>query len=152
MKTINRTSVLLLSLFLALNVIAAKSVPGSMFLIHVVISTKSYWDGPTKSCLPREKGGCCHIWIEGMEPGPGGISGEMALGKGNVIKLTVSRNTGMTDDTYKKCFAEGKFILDGPITFEPGILTRLRADANYIIPAGTYPITINGDLITITFN
>jgi hypothetical protein len=151
MKTMYRISALLVSLLLAVNVIAVKAIPGSIFPIHVVFSAKSYWDGPSKSCLPREKGGCCHLWLEGMEPGPGEISGELVMLRGKIIQLTVSRVKGMNNETYLKYFSDGKFTLEGPITFEPNVLTRLGIEGYYVVPAGTYPFTSNGDVITITF-
>jgi hypothetical protein len=152
MKTIYRTTVLLMSVFLAITVFSAKFIPASVIPIHVVISSKAYWDGPTKSCLPRVKGGCCHIWIEGMVSGQGEISGEMDLLKGNIFQLTVSKDKGMNNETYLKYFSDEKFILDGPITFDPGVLKKLGIDGNYVVSSGTYPVTTNGELLTITFN
>lgn len=86
-----------------------------------------------------------------MLTGPGEISGEVAAVKGKVIQLTVSRGKGMNQETYKNYFANGQFNLDGPITFDPDILSRLGVDGRYVVPSGTYPFTVSGDLITITF-
>ncbi|MEI7896386.1 MAG: hypothetical protein WCJ26_05085 [bacterium] len=151
MKTIYRTSVLFLFVLLGINASAANLFPARMLSVHVAVSAKAYWDGQTKSCLPREKGGCCHIWLEGMNPGPGEISGELVFVNGNTFQLTVSRGKGMTNETYLKYFSEGKFNQDGPVTFDPAVLSKLGIEASYVIPSGSYPATISGDLVTITF-
>lgn len=119
--------------------------------IHVVFSAKAYWDGPSKSCIPREKGGCCHIWLGDMQPGAGEFVADIVLMKDKVIQATVSRGKGMNKETFLKYFSDGKFNLDGPITFDPAVLGRLGLDAGYVIPPGAYPVTTNGDQMTITF-
>jgi hypothetical protein len=151
MKATYRISVLLMSMLFTVSVFSAKAVSPMLFSIHVVFSARSYWDGPTKSCIPREKGGCCHIWKDGMIPGPGEISGEMVLLKDRSIQFTVSRGKGMTNETYLKYFSGGRFALDGPITFDPSVLSGLGVDLNYEVPPGNYPYSANGDLVTITF-
>ena len=151
MKTICHTSVLLISLLLAVNGYSEKVTPPLMRSIHIVFSAKAYWDGTTKSCTPREKGGCCHIWTERMVPGPGEIVGEMVLLKDKIILMTVSRSKGMNNETWRKYFSEGKFNFDGPITFDPEVLLNLGIDRNYILPASDYPYAVNGDNLTITF-
>jgi hypothetical protein len=140
-----------MSLMCAVSAFSANTVSPMLFSIHVVFSARSYWDGPSKSCIPREKGGCCHIWKDGMIPGSGEISGEMVVLKDKVIQFTVSRGKGMNSETFLKYFSGGRFTLDGPITFEPGVLSRLGIDGNYEVPPGTYPYSSNGDLVTITF-
>ncbi len=122
-----------------------------MLQIHVVFSAKAYWDGPTKSCIPREKGGCCHIWVEGMEPGPGEMAGEMTMVRDKTCQFTVSRSKGMNTEHRMNCFSDGKFNLDGPLTFDPDLLKKLGFDENFTVPAGTYPVTFSGDILTITF-
>jgi len=151
MKTISKTAFLMISILLCNSIFSAKFSTIPLFPIHVVFSAKSYWDGETKSCIPREKGGCCHIWLEGMVPGPGEISGEMVLVRGKVIQLTVSRIKGMNKETHMRFFSEGFFTLDGPITFDPDILFKLGLRDSYVVPAGKYPYSMNGDVITITF-
>jgi len=151
MKTNYRAAFLLMGLLLAISGFSTKLTPTLMLPVHIVFSAKSYWDGATKSCLPREKGGCCHIWLEGMEPGPGEISGEMVLVKNKIIQLTVSRGKGMNRETWLKYFSDGKFNLDGPLTFDPAVLSRLGADPDCTVPQGAYPVAANGDLLTITF-
>ncbi|MCX6304227.1 MAG: hypothetical protein NT040_04605 [Bacteroidetes bacterium] len=151
MKTINRLALLFISMFFAFSIVAAKAIPPGMLGVHVVFSAKAYWDGPSKSCIPREKGGCCHIWAEGMEPGPGEIFGEMVVLNDKIIRMTVSRGRGMTNETYGKYFSDGKFHLDGPMTFDPNVLSRLGIEGKYMIPPGTYPCTANGDMLTIIF-
>lgn len=151
MKTFYRTPVLLVSLLWAVSAFSANAVSPVFFSIHVVFSSKSYWDGPSKSCIPREKGGCCHIWADGMIAGPGEISGEMVVLKDRIIQFTVSRGKGMNTETYQKYFSGGRFTLDGPITFEPAVLSKLGLDPSYSVPAGSYPVSSNGDLVTVTF-
>ena len=106
MKTNYRAAFLLMGLLLAISGFSTKLTPTLMLPVHIVFSAKSYWDGATKSCLPREKGGCCHIWLEGMEPGPGEISGEMVLVKNKIIQLTVSRGKGLNRETWLKYFSD----------------------------------------------
>jgi hypothetical protein len=151
MKTIYRTSLFLTGILLAVGVSAAKFVPPGIIPIHIVFSAKAYWDGPTKSCLPRDKGGCCHIWIEGMEPGPGEIIGELILIKGNIFQLTVSKVKGIKAETYNSNFSNGKFNLDGTMTFDPNILSKFGIDTKYFVPPGIYSVTTNGDMLTIIF-
>ncbi|MFZ4520528.1 MAG: hypothetical protein ACOYNC_02415 [Bacteroidales bacterium] len=150
MKTCFRAVIILMSIMVSLNLMAVKP-PSGMLALHVVVSAKSYWDGPSKSCIPREKGGCCHIWVDGMEPGPGEISGEMVVLRDKVIQFTVSRGKGMNNETYRNVFNGGSFTLEGPVTFDPKVLSGLGLDVSYSIPAGRYPYAVNGDRLTIMF-
>ena len=152
MKAVYSTSVLLMSMFLATGVFAAKFTPPGIVPIHIVFSGKAYWDGATKSCLPRERGGCCHIWVDALAPGTGEIFGEMAPVSGNILQLTVSKSKGMGPDTYMKYFSDGKFTVDGSITFDPNVLSKLGVNVNLVVPAGSYPFILKGDLLIITFN
>jgi hypothetical protein len=151
MKAIYRNSLILVAALFTLSAVATKVITAGMLPIHVVFSAKAYWDGPSKSCIPREKGGCCHIWMDGMEPGPGDIPGEMTMSRGNSLQLAVSRGKGMNNESWRKYIADGKFILDGPITFDPEVLSRLGAEKGVVVPAGSYPVTSNGDQLIITF-
>ena len=151
MKTIYRTSVFLVGFLLTIPVFSTTIVPPGIIPIHVVFSARAYWDGPSKSCLPREKGGCCHIWIEGMVPGPGEIFGDLVLERGNIFQLTVSRGKGMDKETQLKYFSDGTFNLEGIITFDPAVLSKLGISGNYVVPASKYPVSANGDMLTITF-
>jgi hypothetical protein len=151
MKTIFRISLLSIATFIAFGAVSANVFQPKFLSIHIVMSSKSYWDGPTKSCIPREKGGCCHIWTDGMTTGAGEISGELSTERSRMLQLTVSRGKGMNNDTYLKYFSDGRFTLDGPVSFDPNILSGLGLDPGYTIPAGAYPFTANGDKLTITF-
>jgi hypothetical protein len=86
-----------------------------------------------------------------MEPGAGEITAEIVLVKDKIIQATVSRGKGMTKETFMRYFSEGKFNLDGPITFDPAVLSRLGIDAGYVVPPGAYPVNTNGDQMTIIF-
>jgi len=118
--------------------------------IGVSLSSKAYWDGPTQSCLPREKGFCLHIAINLM-PVHGQIFGTIEQKEGKTLELTVSRNKGIDKETFYELFKAGKFIADGPITFSTDVLEKLKLPASYSIPAGEYPFSIEGDRITIYF-
>ena len=151
MKTTFKSIALLLSLVFTTGVFSATSHAVMKLPVHVVFSAKAYWDGPSKSCIPREKGGCCHIWLDGMEPGAGEITADIVLVKDKIIQATVSRGKGMTKETFMRYFSEGKFNIDGPITFDPAVLSRLCIDAGYVVPTGAYPVNTNGDQMTIIF-
>jgi len=73
------------------------------------------------------------------------------LVKGTIIQLSASRGKGMNKETYMKYFSDGKFNLDGPMTFDPKVLSQLGIGSDYVVPSGTYPVTINGDMLTVTF-
>jgi hypothetical protein len=150
MKTVKYILILVAGILFGGNVPAA-GLPSGMLSVHVAVSAKAYWDGATKSCIPREKGGCCHIWVEAMEPGPGEICGDMALIRGNIFQLSFSRGKGLNNDTWQRYFADGKFLADGPITFDPAVLMQLGLPGGYVIPSGSYPVAVNGDQIVITF-
>ncbi len=137
-----------MSLFLAFNFITANAAPHGVLGIHVVFSAKAYWDGQTKSCCPREKGGCCHIWLDRFV-GPGQITGTMETSGGNLI-FTASKSKGMQPETYGQLFNAGKFILDGPMTFSSEVLSKLGLRSDFILPAGAYSCSFNGDDIVIT--
>ena len=128
----------------------ASTLPFSSLLgIHIVISSKAYWDGATQSCVPRERGGCCHIWTDKLI-GPGQIAGDFEKANGILI-LSISGTKALDKATFDKFFQNGKFILDGPLTFSPEVLSKLELQGNYTIPAGSYAYNISGDLITVTF-
>jgi hypothetical protein len=151
MKTIIRTSFLLSVLLVALSTYAVKVIPPGIIPFHVVITSKAYWDGPTKSCLPREKGGCCHIWFDGMTPGPGEIHGEITQLDGRTLQMTIYRKKGLRDDTWQEYFRDGKFMLDGYLTFDPEILSKLGLPKSFQLPPGNYPYSMKGDQVTVIF-
>lgn len=151
MKKLILCLALLPGILTALTATASLTPAPPAAFIHVVISSKSYWDGPTKSCLPREKGGCCHLWIEGMVPGPGEIGGDLLPAGGRTLQLVVKLQKGLKNDVWQSGFRDNTYTLDGAITFEPEVLARLGLDRNFTIPAGTYPCSTSGDLATITF-
>ena len=151
MKTMRFLSALLICLLLAGFVKNSDATPPGLFGVHVVISSKSYWDGPSQSCLPREHGGCCHIWIDGMVPGPGEISGEIEILRGKELKFTVSRAKGVSAELYRQYFSGGKFTLDGPVTFESRVLEKLGLDPNFVLAPGVYPVSVRGDDLIVTF-
>jgi hypothetical protein len=151
MKTLKNCFVLLMALLPGLPVFSGALVSPPKLPLHIVFSSKAYWDNASKSCIPREKGGCCHIWIEGMVPGSGEIAGDLVITAGNSLQFTFTRRKGMNNETSRPYLIGGQFVLDGPVTFEPEVLSRLGAERNLIIPAGTYPVAQNGDTITVTF-
>jgi hypothetical protein len=144
---------LFFGLILALAFVARENTVAStpaLFGIHVVITSKAYWDGPSKSCLPREKGGCCHMWTDNM-PGPGQIVGELSNAPASGLQLKISQTKGIDKETFMNHFRNGRFDIRGPITFEPEVLSKLGLSANFTVAQGEYPYTVNGDEITIRF-
>ncbi len=150
MKTISKIFAIFLSMFLAFNVMAVNTTPCGIFNIHVVMSAKSYWDGASKSCLPREKGGCCHIWFD-RAIGPGQMGGNLEMDANLLFTFTTSKSKGMQPETFDQLFRGGKFILDGPLTFSQEVLSKLGLKNDFTIPGGAYPCSFNGDDIIITF-
>ena len=150
MKTTVKLSVIMKSIFVSVCFTFAKAAPHGLFGINVAISAKAYWDGQTKSCLPREKGGCCHIWVDGPV-GPGDKFGSLENPGNGSLVYTVSKRKGMLPETNKQYFGSGKFFIDGPITFSPDVLSKLSLKSDFSIPGGAYLCTFNGDEIIIIF-
>lgn len=131
------------------NGLMSRAASPGWFSIHVVFSAKAYWDGNLKSCVPREKGGCCHIWTDNL-PGPGQIIGELMTTDNSVV-FVISKSKGLDRETYNEFFSQGQFILDGPITFEPEILNKVSLPRAFSVPSGKYRVTLTGDEIKVYF-
>ena len=137
-----------MSLFMVFHIITVNAAPKGIIGIHVIFSSKAYWDGVTKSCLPRDKGGCCHVWVD-HAVGPGQIIGTLEnAGNGKLI-FTTSKAAGMQPETFTQLFIGDKFVLEGTLTFSSEVLSKLGLKSDFTIPGGTYPFTTNGDSITI---
>lgn len=136
--------------FFTVSAVNHNSIPNPpIFGIKISFSTKAYWDG--NQCAPREKGCCFHIEMTMVPPGPGQISGEMSYSMEGGLRLTTSKKDGISVDAFTELFRKGKFIINGPGTFSQDLLSKLGLNANYIVPEGEYPYTIEGDKITIIF-
>jgi hypothetical protein len=151
MKTIKLFTVLILSIVIVSRISFATSAYSPSFLgISIIMTSKAYWDGPTKSCLPRDKGFCCHIAFNTM-PGHGQISGTLEVNESNILVLSVSKPAGLDRETYNEYFSKDKFILDGDLTFSQEVLNKLRLPAGFTISSGEYPYTTAGETIRIYF-
>jgi hypothetical protein len=136
--------------FVSGNGFVSQASSPSIINLHVVFSSKAYWDGPSQSCIPREKGGCCHIWLDNL-PGPGQIIGELSAQDSKLLTLTISRSKGVDRATFEEVFSRGNFSMNGDVTFSPEVLKKLSLPPYYSIPAGEYRVTISGDIITVYF-
>lgn len=151
MKKIKFLSAIILCTVIISRISLASYAFSPSFLgISIIMTSKAYWDGPTKSCLPRDKGFCCHIAVNTM-PGHGQISGTLEVNESNILVLTVSKGNGLDRESYNEIFSKDKFILDGDITFSPEVMNKLRLPLTYSIPAGEYPYTTTGDVINVYF-
>jgi len=148
MKTTIKIAVILLSLFMVFQFVRVNAASRGIIPIHVVFSAKAYWDGQTKSCLPREKGGCCHIWMD-QPIGTGQIIGNLEINPEGSLVFTVSKTNGMQAETFKQYFEGGKFLLDGSLTFSAEVLSKLGLKSDFTISAGIFPCTFKGDTIII---
>lgn len=127
-----------------------KNQPAKPSKFEIVFSAKAYWDGQTKSCLPREKGCCFHISFNAIIL-EGQMIGEMTYTATDGLVFTFNKRTGITPQTFKELFGSGKFVLDGTGTLSDEIIRMLRLPVNYTIPAGNYGFRTSGDMISITF-
>jgi hypothetical protein len=117
--------------------------------IKISFSTKAYWNGT--ECADRIKGCCLHIEMNMVPPGPGQIVGEISSSADGGLRLIASKKDGILQATFTDLFRKGKFIVNGTGTFSQDLLSKLGLDANFIIPEGEYPYSIEGDKITIIF-
>ncbi|MCX6246651.1 MAG: hypothetical protein NTW10_02855 [Bacteroidetes bacterium] len=122
-------------------------------LISIEFSSKAYWDGPSKSCLPRDNGCCFHISFGGSDSpvSPGKIIGSLDIRPKNEIVFTFSIKAGILPGTSKEFLKGGYFILDGEGTFSEEILAKLGLPASFRLSPGRYPYTENGDVVTVIF-
>jgi hypothetical protein len=122
-------------------------------LISIDFSSKAYWDGPSHSCLPREKGCCFHIEFgsSGTLLAPGQIIGTMDIKQNKEIVFSFSKKGGIRSETIKELLNGGYFILDGEGTFSEEILKKLGLPANFKLSEGKYPYTESGDFVTVIF-
>jgi len=121
----------------------------SVLGIKISFSTKAYWDGT--QCADRVKGCCLHIELTMVPPGPGQIVGEISRSADGGLRFIASKKDGISPDTFTDLFRKGKFIVNGTGTFSRDLLSKLSLDANFIIPEGEYPYSVEGDKITIIF-
>jgi hypothetical protein len=119
--------------------------------IGIDFSTKAYWDGPSKSCLQREKGCCFHISIEFNVLAPGHINGTIETRQNGEVAFSFSKRGGILPETWKELVRNGYFILDGDGTFSEELLKKLGLPANFKLNSGAYPYTENGEIVTVIF-
>jgi hypothetical protein len=118
--------------------------------IEVIFSSKAYWDGTTKSCLPRDKGCCIHISIN-VPLFEHQISGDLTNYEGQGVKLSFSKKSGIQKETLTELTKTGKFYLDGEGTLSEELLKTLKLPLSFKISPGYYPYQETGDLITVFF-
>lgn len=152
MKKINFLFGMALAILFVSGIVSGSQASSPFIInIHVVFSSKAYWDGASQSCLPREKGGCCHIWADNF-PGPGQIIGELAAEGPRLLTFTISRSKGIDRETFNEVFSRGKFSMNGEVSFSPEVLKKLSLPPSYAVPTGDYRFTVAGDIITVYFN
>jgi hypothetical protein len=131
--------------------IAVKATNSAAFSqIEIIFSSKAYWDGTTKSCLPRDKGCCLHISLD-VPLLDHQIFGDLTNYEGKGVKFTFSKKSGIQQETLAELTKTGKFYLDGDGTLSEELLKTLRLPLSYKISPGYYPYQENGDIITIIF-
>jgi len=148
MKKILFLSTLIVLIIAGIAVKASNSTTFSQ--IDVVFSSKAYWDGPTQSCLPRDKGCCLHFSFKVLVL-DNQIFGDLSNNNGKGVKLTFSRNIGIQKETLTELTKTGKFYIDGEGTLSEELLKALKLPLSYKITPGYYPYQENGDLITVFF-
>lgn len=114
-----------------------------------VFASKAYWDGQTQSCVPRDRGCCIHIGFS-TQPIDGQITGEMNYSASSGIVFKFSKSSGITPKTLHDLVKDGKFYLDGKGTFSEEVIKILGLPLSYSIPAGYYPCSVEGDIVTVT--
>jgi hypothetical protein len=118
--------------------------------INIDFSTKAYWDGPSKSCLPREHGFCFHISFD-LNNQSDRMQGTLDNSALNGLTLTFSKKTGAVSGV-NELLKGGYFTMDGDATFSEELLMKLGLPKGYTIKAGKYPYSDNGSSITVSFN
>ena len=128
--------------------------PSSTSLLGITISfsTHAYWDGTTKSCLPRAHGWCLHFEIQAPATVPQGvIYGEISNNAVAGLTLTFSKKSGINPETFSSLFRDGMFQLEGSGTVSDDVLKKLGLSPLYVIPEGAYNYKESGDTVTISF-
>ena len=145
-------SLSLLMIISTMKTMAETPSSASFLGISISFSTRSYWDGTTKSCLPRTRGWCLHIELDAKAPvNEGAIIGEINNLTTTGLTLTFNKKTGVTQEIFSKFFKNGKFILDGVGTMDEEVARKLGLPPSYTISEGVYNYNETGDLVTITF-
>jgi len=119
--------------------------------IGIDFSSKAYWDGPSKSCLPRDKGCCFHISIDLDVLAPGHINGTLETRQNGEIAFSFSKRGGILPETWKELVKNGYFILDGNGTFSEEVLKKLGLPPSFKLSEGKYSYSENGDFVTVIF-
>ena len=141
----------MLALIIGISIQTIASTNSLPIGIGIDFSSKAYWDGTTKSCLPRDKGCCFHISIEFKVIEKGQIRGTLETRPNNEIAFSFSKRGGILPETWKELVNNGYFILDGDGTFSEEILRTLGLSANFRLSVGKYSYTENGDVVTVIF-
>jgi hypothetical protein len=118
--------------------------------IEVTFTSKAYWDGTTKSCLPRDKGCCLHISFN-VPLLDHQIFGDLTNYEGQGVKLSFSKKSGIQKETLTDLTKTGKFYLDGEGTLSEELLKTLKLPLSFKISPGYYPYQESGDQVTVFF-
>jgi hypothetical protein len=148
MKKFTFLSTMVVLIIAGLAVKATNSVTVSQ--IEIIFATKAYWDGPTKSCLDREKGCCLHISIN-VPLLDHQISGDLTNYEGQGVKFSFSKRSGIQQETLSELTKTGRFYLEGEGTLSEELLKALKLPLSYKISSGYYPYQEKGDIITVIF-
>lgn len=144
-------------IMIAISVISTSLLAGNGHLsavpskLTIVFASKAYWDGPSQSCLPRDKGCCFHIGFT-TSLLDGQIIGELNYTPGAGLTFTFNKRTGITAATFNELCKSGKFYLDGTGTLSEEILRMLKMPESYSIPSGYYSYRVEGEVVSVTFN
>jgi hypothetical protein len=131
---------------------AEKPSMASFLGISISFSTHSYWDGESKSCLPRAKGWCLHFEMDAKAPATdGAIRGEVSNTATMGLSLSFNKKTGITPDMFSKLFRNGRFFLEGEVTMPEDLARKLELPTSFTIPEGYYNYKENGDIVTLFF-
>ena len=122
----------------------------SLSQIEILFVSKAYWDGPTRSCLDREKGCCLHISLK-VPVLDHQIFGDLTVYEGQGVKLSFSKKNGISQETFFDLTRTGKFYIDGEGTLSEDLLKALKLPLSFKILPGYYPYQEDGDIITVFF-
>lgn len=65
------------------------------------------------------------------------------------LVLIFDKKTGMSPETYDACFSKGTFLCEDDFPIPEDALKKMNHLGHYTIKAGTYPVKISGDQITL---
>jgi hypothetical protein len=95
--------------------------------------------------------GICKIKIGDEAPMANLARGRLDLNSENQLVLSLSKKSDLSAEAYDKYFSKGVFVCEDDFPVPSDVLKALGYSGSYTIKAGTYPVTLKGDLITVVF-